>query len=81
MSVPRLNDFTMADKYETNMSQKEFMKEYRGGQSKNYLKYSPKDNFPVYGTGDKANMTSKHLTLDVSAFFFLFLYRLYLSCE
>nr|BDA39158.1 taurocyamine kinase [Thoracophelia sp. 1 KU-2021] len=45
---------------ETNMSHKEFMKNYRSGQSKNYLKYSPKDNYPDYSK--HKCMVKRHLT-------------------
>ena len=49
---------------ESNMSHKEFMKNYRLGQSKSYLKYDPKDNYPDYSK--HGCMVKRHLTLEVS---------------
>ena len=49
------------------MSQKEFLKNYRLGFSKNYLdksRFKPEDNFPLYG--EHKCLVRKHLTQEVS---------------
>ena len=50
-----------------DMANKEFLKNYRLGFSKNYLdksRYKAVDNFPKYGVPD--SLVKKHLTEEVS---------------